>query len=447
MRYLIRCLLINVCLCGSLFCFAAPNPSLSACLEKGKREFATHEYKTAKSIFTECLSIDPTHEETLLSLGGVSLTLEEQEQAKGYFLDALKYMNRNSAYLSYTYSMLGDIALKEQNNQAALGYYNKSLSFDEAYVNSLVGKGVAIENLGDKKTAAAVYQTALAVEPLNLVARRRLISLEPVYFTDSEILEALKQRYAVPPEQTDIQEKDRSLFTKIHRAEQRNGVTYLKEKLTNMPPNYVVTLFKGSAFAREVLTLKGYTALQKYIAQDAIAVFQKSGINIQDTFALRDLKGEKIFLPDNTLTDSGLAVYQAALKGKKRYLLPSEELPPTEQQLSKINAVRQQLLENGYTEITSSELSYLQQQTNCSMQTMQEDLGLYVLPVSRYETRYYVMAREVADPRKGALWHYVAKSRSQTNPDIIVPDNILVKKRSWIHFKLCSASDGKLYQE
>ena len=445
MHYLARCCLISLFLNLALpTVLQAQSP---ACLEQGKQEFAAQKYNEAKTTFNRCLLTDPKNEEVLLSLAGVCLSQDELACAKKYFLESLKQQKRTSPYLSYTYSMLGDIALKEQDNQAALAYYNKSLSYNEAYVNSLVGKGVITDNMGDKKAAARIYQTALAVEPLNLVARKRLIVLEPVYFSDEEMLDALKQRHAISPEQKTLEEKDRALFGKIHRAEQRNGITYLKEKFGNVPEEYVVTLYKDTPFAREILTLKGYTTLQKQIAQDAIAVFQKAGINVEDTFALRDLKGEKIFLPDNTLTESGLAVYQAALQGKRKYMLPSEELPLTSEQIAEINAVREQLKQGGYTEITAQELAYLRQETNCSLDTMQNKLGLYVLPVSRFDTRYYVIAHEVTDPKKGALWHYVAKLRSATNHDIIVPKNRLVREREWMNFKLCNSGNGDLYRD
>ena len=81
--------------------------------------------------------------------------------------------------------------------------------------------------MGDKLGASEAYRSALAVEPLNLVARKRLINLEPDYLTDDEILDALKQRYAIAPEKKELTDEDRKLFAQIHRAEQLKGVVYL----------------------------------------------------------------------------------------------------------------------------------------------------------------------------------------------------------------------------
>ena len=298
MRYTKIILWINLFCLGAVFAYTG---EVDSCLERGKQEFAAQQYVQAKKTFTQCLTLDPHNEDTLLSLGGVSLQQEELEQARGYFLEALKEMKRTSPYLSYTYSMLGDIALKQKQNKAALAYYNRSLSFNEAYTNSLVGKGVVLEEEGDKKQAAQVYKTALSVEPLNVVARKHLIALEPVYFSDEEMLEALKQRYAVAPDKENLDEEDRTLFLNIHATEQRGGVAYLKDKYPKVPAEYIATLFEGTSFSREVLTLSGYETVQKRLGQDAINLFERTGISIKDIFELRDLKGNKLFTEQSTL--------------------------------------------------------------------------------------------------------------------------------------------------
>lgn len=445
MRYLKQILLVNLLVlpvCGGL---RAQEP-LAACLEQGKKEFAGRDYALARVTFERCLTLDASSVDALLSLGGVSLTQEDLNGAKNYFLAALKNMNRTSPYLSYTYSMLGDIALKQQQNKAALAYYDRSLGYNAANVNSLVGKAVIVEAQGDKKGAAEIYKTALAVEPLNLIARQRLVALEPLYFTNEEMLDALKQRYAVLPDKTELSDTDRELFGKIHAAEQRGGIDYLKGKYAKLPSDYVVTLFKDTDFAREVLTVSGYNALQKQIGQDAIAVFQKMGVHIQDVFELRNLKGVKIFLPDSTLTDSGLFVYNEALQGRKAFLLPKESVPPTQEFLEKVAARVKELEQNGYAEISRAELAMIKQQTNCSDETLRRRMGLYVLSVSKTDKRYFVLARDVSDPRKGVPYYYVALYRSRKNPSVRVPRNSLVEMYSSFNYKVCSSADGELLE-
>lgn len=447
MRYMpyVKLLFFSGLLCtGAMLC--AQQKELSSCLEQGKKEFALERYDQAEDTFTRCLSFDPHNEESLLSLGGIYLTQEDLVPARGYFLSALKHMKRTSPYLSYTYSMLGDISLKQNKPKEALAYYNRSLVFNEAYINSLVGKGVITETLGDPKSAADIYQTALAVEPLNIVARQHLVALEPAYFSDEEILEALKQRAAVEPGKTNLTEQDRELFVKLHSSEQLGAIDYLREKYPHISSKYVITLFEGSSFEREVLTPAGYDMLQKQLGQDAIVLFERAGVSLKDIFELRDLKGEKIFLPDNTLTESGLLVFSEALNGRRMFVLPDEELPLSEEDVEKITENMKELKAKGYTEITPQELALLKSKTNCSEETLRRFLGLYVLNISAKRKRYFVVSGQNADEHKGLSWHYVARMRAKKNPNIQIPDNRLAASYELINYSVCSAVDGELLE-
>lgn len=418
--------------------------SLSTCLAKGKKEFSAGDNASARKTFKRCVSLSPKNIDAWLSLAAVEMKENQLEQARAAFLAALKGMTRSCPYLSYTYSMLGDIAYKQSKYKEALAYYNRSLQYNEANVNSLVGKGTILESQGDQKGAAKIYEVALSVEPLNVIARKHLRALEPIYFSDEQMLEAMKQRYAVGPEKTELSEEDRALFGKIHAAEQQEAVAYLKNKYPQLPENYVVTLFKGTAFSREVLTLSGYKAMRKQIGQDAVAVFQKLNVRIQDIFDLRDMKGKKIFLEDSTLTDSGYLVYHAALNGKKAYLLPNEAVPPTKAFLEKLSAHAQKLKERGYTEISRPELAMIKKQTNCSDETLQKKLGMYVLPVTVNEKRYFIISADTEDEYKSIPWYFVSRSRARRNPEIKTPSNRLVEMMDSINQKVCSQYDGAL---
>ena len=445
MLYIRKILIISLLCCP--FCvLAAQSPQETACLEQGKKEFAMRDFVRAKTTFARCVSLDVTNEEAWLSLAGVQMKQEDLEGAKNSFLTALKHMKRSSPYISYTYSMLGDIALKQQQNKDALSYYNRSLTYNEANVNSLVGKAVIIEAQGDKKQAASIYETALSVEPLNLIARKRLIALEPIYFSDEQILEGLKQRYAALPDKQELSEEDRTLFAKIHSAEQRGGIEYLRNKYSQLPPDYTVTLFKDTDFSREVLTLSGYTAMKKQIGQDAVAVFQKAKVRTQDVFDLRDLKGNKIFLPDSTLTESGFFVYNEALQGRKAFLLPIEAVPPTKEELAQVEKRAKQLTEKGYKEISLAELAMIKKQTNCSEYTLRNKMGLYSIPVDANTKRYFVIGEEVEDPKYGVAWHFVARHRARRNPSIEVPSNSLVETLASFRYTVCSPADGDLLE-
>ena len=413
------------------------------CLAQGKEQFSSQQYEQARQTFSRCESIDPGNMEAKLSLAGVQLTLEDLDAAEQTFLAALKKMPRTSPYLSYTYSMLGDIALKHQQNGKADDYYSKSLASNAANVNSLVGKGVITEYQGDKQGAADYYRSALAVEPLNLIARQRLINLEPDYLTDEEMLAALKQRYAVKPEVTQMTDELRTLFANIHRAEQRQGVSYLKNKYTRVPSEFVVTINKGTDFERDMLTLAGYQAMEKQVGQDAFAVFRKIGVPMKDIFLLRNQKGEKVFTKDTTLTDSGFVVYTEALKNNKTFLLPNQSVPPTPALLQKIERYANKLKQNGYVEISRAELKSIENQTKCSEETLRKEMGLYILPLDKKSRRYFILKDNPKDAKKSVPYYYLMKAHSKRNPNIKVPSNSLVDSYAYYGYTVC-LDDGKM---
>lgn len=441
-----RCLkpfsLSLVCVLSAVAVQAAPE-TMQACLAQGKQAFADKQTAQAKTIFTRCVKINPSDEQAQLSLAGTLLTLDDLDGAEKAFSAALAKMNRTSPYLSYTYSMLGDIALKRRKNQDALTWYGKSLAINAANVNSLVGKGVILEYQGDKLGAADFYRSALAVEPLNLVARTRLINLEPEYMSDADILAALKQRYAVKPEVKELSDEHRALFASIHQAEQRRGIDYLKNKYPKVPAEFTVTINKETEFEREMLTLAGYTALQKHIGQDALGVFQRAGVPIKDIFALRNAKGEKVFNADSTLTDAGYTVYTDALQNRKTFLLPSESLPPTPQYMAQIARREKELKAAGYIEISRSELKMIESQTRCSEETLRDKLGVYFLPITKNKTRYFVFARTAKEPLKGVPYYYLMLSQSKRNPKVKVPSNSLVESYNVYGYTVC-LDDGNL---
>lgn len=430
------CFLLPIC------AFAAPE-TMTVCLEQGKKAYADKQFSQAKDIFTRCVKINPSDEQAQLSLAGALLTLDDLDGAEKSFQAALKRMNRTSPYLSYTYSMLGDIALKRRQNKEALSWYGKSLEINAANVNSLVGKGVITEYQGDKQGAAEFYRSALAVEPLNLVARKRLINLEPEYMNDAEILAALKQRYAVKPDVKELTEELRVLFADIHRAEQRRGIDYLRNKYPKVPAEFIVTINKKTEFERDMLTLAGYTALQKHIGQDALGVFQRAGVPITDVFSLRNMKGEKVFKEDSTLTEAGFVVYTEALQNRKTFLRPDEALPPTPEYLAQIAAREKELKEAGYVEITRSELKMIENQTLCSEETLRSKLGVYMLPVTKNKRRYFVFARTPKDPLKGVPYYYLMAAHAKRNPKIKVPHNSLVEGYNAYGYTIC-LDDGNL---
>lgn len=411
--------------------------SVDSCLEKGKKSFAAKEYTQAKTLFEQCVKEDPSSVDSLLSLAGTCLTLDQLNEAEKYFKKALEKMGKKSPYVSYTYSMLGDIALKKQKNKEALDFYTKSLQSNAANVNSLIGKGVILEYQEDKVGAAEFYRSALAVEPLNLIARQRLINLEPDYFTDAEMLTALKQRYAVAPDAKTLTEEERQLFADIHSAEQRQGIEYLKNRYTKIPVDYTVILNKGTEFEREILTLEGYNTLQKHIGQDAFNVFQRAGVPVQSIFSLRNMKGEKLFKEDSTLTKSGFFVYTEALQNRKAFLLPEESVPPTPARLEQISKRVEDLRNQGFVQISSSEKKMLERETKCFEKVLRQQFGLVVIPVTNKKKYYFASPNDQLDAKKSISYFYVMKERAKRNPNITVPNNMIIESLKYNNATLC----------
>ncbi len=415
---------------------------LSACLEEGKNLYAQQKLAQATATFEKCVQLAPQDVDAQLSLAGVLLTQEKLDKAEQHFQAALTHMKRTSPYLSYTYSMLGDIALKRKQHKQALEMYTKSLEYNAAYVNSLIGKALVLETQGNKQGAAEAYRSALAVEPLNIIARQRLIRLEPDYLSDEEILIALKQRYAVRPEEKELSEANRDLFFKIHQAEQRRGVEYLRNKYAKNTQDYIVTLNKNTDFARDILTLKGFEVLEKDIGQDAVAVFRQQKVPMQQIFDLRDKKGQLIFTKQSTLTESGFHVYTQALAGKKEYLLPGEPVPLSQAEIQKANQRAEILVQKGYAEISRSELKMLETETKCSEETLRKQLGIYCLPVAKKQCRYFVRTQD-KQALKTVPYYYVMVARKKRRPQLEVPKNELIEYYNYYNYTIC-LSDGNL---
>ena len=433
----------NIIIVFSSFAVAhAQSQTLAACLDEGKLQYTNTQYKQATDTFNRCLTLAPENVDVHLSLAGVFLTQNNLPDAKAHFETALKNMQRTSPYWSYTYSMLGDIALKQRDTKQAFSLYCRSLEYNTANVNSLIGKGIILETQGNFLSAAEAYSAALAVEPLNLIARQRLINLEPEYLTDEEMLVALKQRHAIKPDQTDLTEANRELFTKIHQAEQRRGVDYLKNKYGKNIYNYIVTLNKGTDFARDLLTLNGYNTLQKNMGQDAIVTFQRLGVPIQQIFDLRDKQGAPLFTKESTLTEEGFTVYIQALAGKKEFLRPGQLVPLTTEQKQKINARIQALVRKGYTEISRPELKMLETKTLCSEETLKDKMGVYYFPLGQKHYRYLVRTTD-KNPLKTIPYYYVMQARHKRNPKVEVPKNDLVEYYNFYNYTFC-LSDGNL---
>ncbi|MBR4508173.1 MAG: tetratricopeptide repeat protein [Elusimicrobiaceae bacterium] len=338
------------------------------CLNKSKEFFEQKEYSYAQKTLESCLKNDPKNVDVLVSLGGVCMKQNNYNEAIKYFKESLKNMAKTSPYVSYVYARIGDSYSHLQDFTRAANYYEASLNYEPANINSLVGKGICEEKKGNIQKAAEYFKKALAVDFTNLIARERLIALEPQVLSYEELISTMKERNILDPNAVTYQPQDLDLLTKMINAEKDNAITYLSSKYNNrIPPGLIIEKFPGKIYSRKILTYSGYKDLMFLLSKEAIDFFIKNKVYKSEILKLRDLNGNNIFTDKGLLTEEGLVAYTQSLSGKKAYLLPSEPIPSA---AKKAEMKVQELLKQGYMEITILEYAYIMEKSRCNEQTL-----------------------------------------------------------------------------
>ena len=372
----------------TVFLFSLNPLFAQKCLDNAKAFFEQKEYSYAQKTLENCLANNPNDVDILVSLGGVCIKQENFNQALEYFKAALKNMTKDSPYASYVYTRMGDCYTNNKDFEKAAKYYEASLKFEPANINSLVGKGICEEQLGNYQTAAQYFKRALAVDFTNIVARRRLIALEPYVLSEEEILNTMKERNILDPQATMYQEQDFELLKKMLKAEKDKAVKYLNEKYEGkVPLGLIIEKYPGKLYSRKILSYSGYKDLMFLLSQDAIDFFIKQGVYKSEILKLRDINGNLIFNDKGILTDEGLIAYNLSLNGDKAFLLPSQPLPS---EAKKADMIVKQLLRQGYTEITATEYAYLMETSRCNQETLVNKLGVKIVPMSQEKYRFLV---------------------------------------------------------
>ncbi len=373
-----------------IFAFnTAFSQDIQRCLDKSKEFFEQKEYSYAQKTLEGCLKIDSKNVDILLSLGGVCMKQNNYEEALKYFKESLKNMTKTSSYVSYVYARIGDCYCHKQDFNKASIYYEASLNYEPANINSLVGKGICEEKKGNIQKAAEYFKKALAVDFTNLIARERLIALEPQTLSPEEILSTMKERNILDPNALSYQQQDLDLLNKMLKAEQDNAITYLQDKYKGkIPPGIIIEKYPGKIYSRKILTYSGYKDLMLLLSKDAIDFFISKQVYKSEILKLRDLNGNNIFTDKGLLTEEGLAAYTQSLSGQKAFLLPSEPIPSS---VKKAQMRVQQLLKQGYSEITTSEYAYIMEKSRCSEKTLLEQLGVKIVNSKPGKNRFLVV--------------------------------------------------------
>ena len=384
-----KCFLILIFLFSFTNIFAQTTQETQTCLNKGKEFFEQKEYSYAQKTLEDCLKTNPNDVDILVSLGGVCMKQENFNQALIYFNNALKNMTKQSPYVSYVYTRMGDCYTHIKDFAKAAKYYDASLKYEPANINSLVGKGICEEQLGNIPQAAQYFKKALAVDFTNIVARRRLIALEPGVLSEEELVATMKERNILDPHAKTYQEQDLDLLKKMLKAERNKAVKYLNDKYEGkIPPGLVIEKYSGKIYARKILSYSGYHDLMFLLSQDAIDFFIKEGAYKSEILKLRDFDGNKIFNEKGFLTHEGLIAYNLSLNGQKSYLLPSEPLPSASK---KAQMKVQELLKQGYMEITIEDYGYIMDKTRCNEKTLVNDLGIRIVQGTPGRNRFLVL--------------------------------------------------------
>ena len=391
-----------------------------SCLSKSNQFFNDKDYDLAQKTLQTCLAKYPKNADMLISLGGVQMILQQFGKAEASFQAALKVLGPKSKYHAYINSLLGDIAMRRADIKTAAFYYDEALKFEPANINALVGRGICEERVGRIENASVLYRKALAVDYTNLVARERLIILEPEILTKDEVLFTMKERNLIDPAADGYTDEDYKTLTKLLDAEENRAIEYLTTKYKgSVPDGFLIERDKGKVYARKMLTLTGYKEVLRLLSLDAQQDLIDRKVDLSVIYSLRDKYGKMMFDKEGILTDEGLIIYSRLLKGQKAYYLPSESDLLVNPEVEKL--VKKYLAE-GYEEISTPEYIHLMKRSRCSEKTLVQVLGIKIIVVSDRVKRIFVVNRSNEAPPKSLPLGYVLDYR-QRNSDQSAPLN------------------------
>lgn len=403
---------------------AEAKTNIDACLSKSKEYFNEKEYSLAEKTLNGCLKTNPKNADALISLAGVEMILGKFNNAEKNFTKALNYLNAKSPYKAYIYSRLGDIYMRKANLKEAERYYKTALKYEPANINALVGAGICEEKTGKIPQAVEYYKKALAVDFTNVVSRERLIALEPDILTKDELLRTMKERNIIDPAAQEFSREDMQTLSKMITAEKSNGIEYLSQKYGGKIPNgLIVERDSNKVYVRKMLTITGYNDLLGKLSSDAKQFLINKGVPVSELFSLRDKNRKLIFNDMGNLTDEGLVAFTKMLRGEKSYYRPGEKLPATQKE---IEMQVRNLISQNYMEITNTEYAALMTRTQCSENTLRNQLKVRYVNIGGGNKRYFVFAHPDALEPFSYPYLYVQQyrqERRQANSDAPVYGN------------------------
>lgn len=391
---------------------SAQQAELGRCISSGQELFASGKNAESEAQFRKCLDIQPADENSRISLAGVLMVQNKLDESRREFELVSRMLAANSPLRAYSFSRLGDIAMKQGATPDAAGFYRQAIAVDPNDVNAQVGLGRCLEISGDMPGAHAAYGKGLSLEPGNPVAHDGLRRTETFVMTDPEILTELKERKAVASAKKELAPQDKELFNQMRSAEEMGAVDYLKRKLNRLPPTYICEKTVSAGDLRLMLTWTGYVIYRRQLTKDSLAFFERKGLPLKTIMQLKDMKGQPLFEKGGLLSYDGMQVYYYALIGEKRYLLPSDPLPP--EAVALLSAEDQRIValrKEGYMEINAMEYGWLLRYTDCSEETFTGELSGKIITMPNKEQRYFIDSLGNKGDN-GAFGHAIMKYRN-----------------------------------
>ncbi|MFH1619654.1 MAG: tetratricopeptide repeat protein [bacterium] len=380
---------------------------MEECLTVSRQAEIQGDLPGAESGFRKCLDMNPADGGARVSLAGVLLRKDSFDKAEKEFETALNLLDAGDPLVSYCHSRLGDILVRQGKTGAAARHYAGALKLNSGDASALAGLGRCREAESDLNGAAEYYLKALETQPNNMPARTGLERVDKLSMNQDDILAEMKERMAIDSGKTVLTKEDLALFSAMREAESGGAVDFVKQHVRSLSRYVMEKKVRGGRRVRLMLNMPGYQLYLRLLDRDAVRVFGQNGVSAKFVFRLRDMAGRKVFDPSGKLTPEGKAVYEAALGGSGKWLMPDEAVPQ-DKNTEEGQAVKN-LLNAGWIEAYEPEYLWIGRATDCPEDVLEKKLNVVLLK-SPGGVRYFVYTRQ--DKPGWIISTYLSKYRS-----------------------------------
>ncbi|MBI5882454.1 MAG: hypothetical protein HZB91_05050 [Elusimicrobia bacterium] len=145
-----------------------------------------------------------------------------------------------------------------------------------------------------------------------------------------DMLSEMWQRRILGPDMNQPSPDDERVLGLVRKAEAAGAVEDLRAKGLPLAGLMVEARLAGDPAKRSMLTKEGYDRWVFLRSQDAVAFFERKGVDAKWVFKLRDMDGKPLFVAGGFLTEAGDKVYRRASLGMAMFwMLPSGEVMGT----------------------------------------------------------------------------------------------------------------------